>query len=120
MTPKLNEHAEGYLDGIEDPKRRANVRNALGREMTLNGQSRMTRADHAVRLYGKGYRAQLDRKGNVRLVAPNGSFFAERDVTKALCDFVVYLTHGPSPLGYTAQQGEIRYIATMQRDTRLD
>ncbi len=99
-----------YLAGIDSPEQRANNRAALECSMTLNGGPRKTRAEHAVSLYDAGYRVRLV-KDKYRLVAPNGTFFEERSVTKALCNFVVYLTEA---------YAERRYIEAMQKDTRLD
>jgi hypothetical protein len=88
----LNKPAEMYLHGIDDPLRRARVRKALEKKVVLNGKNPDSRADHAVRLYSEGYRVRMVRD-KIRLVAPNGTFFEERNVTKTLCDFVVYLEH---------------------------
>jgi hypothetical protein len=88
---QLNEQAELYLSGMS-PMTAGKIRKSLEKWMTLNRLNAMTRADHALRLYEAGYRMQVVRD-EFRLTSPDGTFYRESDVTKALCDFVVWLTY---------------------------
>jgi hypothetical protein len=80
------------LDGFEkqfSDLQRGKVLAALNKTQGVNGVV-ATRKAHIRRLVGEGYTVASAKEGR-RLIAPDGSFFAEADLTKTALDYAEYL-----------------------------
>ena len=82
----------GFTDTLSPTAKRRAI-DVLGKQVGVNGEF-AARGDHVVRLVNAGWvvRERLKEGRGVReLIAPDGRFFRESDLTKIGLDFAAYL-----------------------------
>lgn len=89
----------GFADRFS-PIRRRRIIETLNKTVR-SGDKYMTRKQLVVDRVRRGWITQENRRGDVRLVSPDGHYLSRVDITKTGLDFARYLIDNPEALGRT-------------------